>query len=71
MEEFLLALYERPLGVAFHVGKLFVKYEKGIINCFDRSFYDIGTSPNNHEVLAVGYFINIKKPEESYIKLKN
>ena len=31
MDEFLLALYERPLGVAFYVSNTFVNYDKGII----------------------------------------
>ena len=33
MYEFLLALYERPLGVAFYVSNTFVSYDKGIIDC--------------------------------------
>ena len=33
MYNFLLALYERPLGIAFYVSNTFVNYDKGIIDC--------------------------------------
>lgn len=35
MYEFLQALFQRPLGVAYYVNDMFMNYKSGIIDCID------------------------------------
>lgn len=57
------------MAVALYISDLFFDYKEGTIDCLSKNFYE-GDS-NNHEVLAVGYKIDLQNPEKSYIKFKN